>query len=346
MTKDGIPILALTIGDAAGVGPEVCVKALTHSEIAVLYKPVVVGDRKTLESALQFLPSQRRPRFSDSAGLPDPSIPTESGTIAVYQPCAPLKNVQPGKLSAEAGHAAVEYIKAAVELGKAGRINGIVTAPINKEAIRLGGCQYPGHTEILAEGFGVKNYSLVLSARNIFVFHVTTHVSLRSALDMITQKRVYGQIKLAYLLSSVLGRGDEVIAVSGVNPHASENGLFGDEEELQIAPAVAQAQAEGIPVTGPLPADVLFPRMAKGQYKFCIAMYHDQGHAVFKSLYFDEGVNVTVGLPIIRTSVDHGTAFDIAGKGVANEDSMVEAIKLAALLGPKWSSISLEAAAL
>jgi 4-hydroxythreonine-4-phosphate dehydrogenase len=343
MSESKGPVLALTMGDAAGVGPEVCVKALAQKDTGIQYRPVVLGDLENLERALQFVPETTRPRFSLSAGLPDPSIPKERGTIAVIQPEPALGNVDPGKLSAETGRAAVGFIKMAVELGKQGRIDGIVTAPINKEAIRLAGFQYPGHTEMLAEGFGVKNYSLVLSARNIFVFHVTTHVSLRMALDLITQKKVYGQIKLAHLLSSALGRKGESIAVAGVNPHAGEHGLFGNEELTQISPAIEQARSEGIPVEGPLPADVIFPRMAKGQYKFCIAMYHDQGHGVFKSLYFDEGVNVTVGLPIIRTSVDHGTAFDIAGKGVAKEDSMMEAIKLAALLGPQWSAISASA---
>ena len=337
------PVLALTMGDAAGVGPEVCVKALARKNGGFPYRPVVLGDLENLERALRFVPEAARPRFSLSAGLPDPSIPKEKGTVAVIQSGPPLGPVEPGKLSAQTGSAAVGYIKLAVELGKQGRIDGIVTAPINKEAIRLGGFSYPGHTEMLAEGFGVKNYSLVLSARNSFVFHVTTHVSLRSALDLITHQRVYGQIKLAYLLSSALGRRGEPIAVAGVNPHAGEHGLFGTEEITQISPAIEQARSEGIPVEGPLPADVIFPRMAKGQYKFCIAMYHDQGHGVFKSLYFDEGVNVTVGLPIIRTSVDHGTAFDIAGKGLAKEDSMMEAIKLAALLGPQWAAISASA---
>jgi len=184
---------------------------------------------------------------------------------------------------------------------------------------------------------------LVLSARGRFVFHVTTHVSLRQALDLITGERVLGQVRLAHLLAKAMGRGEETIAVAGINPHAGEGGLFGREEIEVIAPALAVAKAEGIPVVGPLPADVIFPRAARGRYAFVIAMYHDQGHAVFKTLYFDEGVNVTVGLPVIRTSVDHGTAFDIAGQGIASDESLVEAIRLAAKLGPTWGAISAEA---
>lgn len=339
-TLNNVPILAITMGDPAGIGPEICVKALSKRQNGISYAPVVIGDLNILRKTAHFLGLNQKTLFSASAGLPDPSIPLEKGTIAVIQPSSSLQDIESGKLSAIAGQAAVGYIQKAIELGKQGRINGIVTAPINKEAIRLSGSPYPGHTEMLAKGFNVEHYSLVLSARDSFVFHVTTHVSVKKALDLITQNSVYYQIKLAYLLSSTLGRQQEPIAVAGINPHAGENGLFGDEEIIHIQPAIVKAQAEGIPVIGPLPADVIFPRLANGQYKFCIAMYHDQGHAVFKSLYFNEGVNVTVGLPIIRTSVDHGTAFDIAGKGIANEESMLEAIKLAALLGPKWSIIS------
>ena len=264
-------------------------------------------------------------------------------TIHVLQPGAPLVDVQPGQMSAEAGRGAVEFVLAAVGLAKAGRVAGIVTAPLNKEAMHLAGYSYPGHTELLAEQYGVRNYSLVLSARGQFVFHVTTHVSLRAAIDLITFDRVLSQIRLAHLLASALGQGQEVIAVAGLNPHAGEGGLFGQEEIEIIGPAVAAAKAQGIPVVGPLPADVVFPRAAAGKYKFVIALYHDQGHAVFKTLFFDEGINVTVGLPIIRTSVDHGTAFDIAGQGLAKPDSLVEAIKLAAQLGPFWAGIAAEA---
>ena len=264
---------------------------------------------------------------------------SDAAAMPVLQPGAALIGVEVGQLSAEAGRGAIEYVLAATDLAKLGEVAGIVTAPLNKEAMRLAGYHYPGHTELLAEQFGVKHYSLVLSARGQFIFHVTTHVSLRDALDMITLPRVLSQIRLAHLLATALGRGHETIAVAGLNPHAGEGGLFGREEIETIAPAVRAAQAEGIPAVGPLPADVLFPRAAKGIYSFVIAMYHDQGHAVFKTLYFDEGVNVTVGLPVIRTSVDHGTAFDIAGQGIASEASLVEAIRLAAQLGPVWGEI-------
>ncbi len=341
MATDNRPLLAITIGDVAGIGPEIVVKVLARPEVHQLCRPLVVGDLAIMEEHLRFWPGEDRPSVANVQDVEAWDWP--DGRLAVLQPGAPLRRPAVGQLSAEAGRGAVEYVLAAVELAKAGKVAGIVTAPLNKEAIHLAGYTYPGHTELLAEQFGVQHYSLVLSARGQFVFHVTTHVSLRQALDLITPERVLGQVRLAHLLAVALGRGDEIIAVAGINPHAGEGGLFGREEIEVIAPALAIAKSQGLPVVGPLPADVIFPRAARGQYSFVIAMYHDQGHAVFKTLYFDEGVNVTVGLPVIRTSVDHGTAFDIAGQGVASDESLLEAIRLAARLGPSWSIISAEA---
>lgn len=336
--SDSRPVLAITMGDAAGIGPEIVVKVLARPEVWSICRPLLVGDFAILQEHLRFWPAGQQPPalalVEDVAAWDWPAA-----TVPVYRPGAALAPIQPGQLSAEAGRGAVEYVLAAVELAKASHVAGIVTAPLNKEAIHLAGYTYPGHTELLAEQFGVRQYSLVLSARGQFVFHVTTHVSLRQALDLITPDRVLGQVRLAHLLAGALGRGDEQIAVAAINPHAGEGGLFGSEETEVIAPALAVARQQGIPVVGPLPADVLFPRAARGRYSFVIAMYHDQGHAVFKTLYFDEGVNVTVGLPVIRTSVDHGTAFDIAGQGVAGDASLLEAIRLAAALGPTWASI-------
>lgn len=338
----GRPFLALTMGDAAGIGPEICAKTLARPGLWDACRPILIGDRASMEAALGFLPPAGRPRLvpvsrGDLESL-GPDSPDFVG-VPLYQPGTPLSGVEPGKLSAEAGRGAVEFVQAAVDLAKTGRAAGIVTAPLNKAAMHAAGYFYPGHTELLAEGFGVKNYSLVLSARGAFVFHATTHVSLRRALDLIDENRVYAQIRLAHLLARALGRGRETIAVAGLNPHAGEGGIFGTEEIDSVIPAVERARAEGIPVEGPLPADVLFPRAAKGVYRFIVALYHDQGHGVFKTLYFDEGINVTVGLPVIRTSVDHGTAFDIAGKGIAKDDSLAEAVRLAASLGPVWAEI-------
>lgn len=337
---DHRPLLALTMGDVAGIGPEIIVKALARPDVQRGSRCLVIGDVGVLERHLRFWtgdgsgghPTVRRVSSPEEARW-------EPGTLNILQPGEPLGEVEPGRLSATAGRGAVEFVRGAVELARAGRVAGIVSAPLNKAAIHMAGFPYPGHTELLAESFGAARFSLVLSARGLFVFHVTTHVSLRQAIERITRERVLAQIRLAHLLARALGQEQETIAVAGLNPHAGEGGLFGDEEQVAIGPAVEEARKAGIPAEGPLPADVVFPRAAQGRYRFVIAMYHDQGHAVFKSLHFDEGVNVTVGLPIIRTSVDHGTAFDIAGKGVANEESLVQAIELAARLGPKWGEI-------
>lgn len=353
MDKRGIgsgerPLLAITMGDAAGIGPEIIVKALARPEVLEMCRPLVIGDVAIMENHLRFWPGNGA-SGTDAAASVRPTVRRVAspelvsdvalGDIPVFQPGEALAGVEPGKLSAEGGRGAVEFVKAATALARDGRIAGIVAAPLNKEAMHLAGFKYPGHTELLAEEFGVSTYSLVLSARGMFVFHVTTHVSLRDALDLITQERVLGQIRLAHLLAEALDQGDAEIAVAGVNPHAGEGGLFGTEERDIVEPAIEKARSEGINAVGPLPADVAFPRAARGQYKFVVAMYHDQGHAVFKCLFFDEGVNVTAGLPVIRTSVDHGTAFDIAGKGIAQEDSLVSAIELAARLGPKWPAV-------
>lgn len=342
MNDDTRPCLAITMGDAAGIGPEIVVKALARPEVHTCCRPLVVGDAAILEAQLRFWAGAGTPRIVSLRSIED-AVWTNPAALQVLQPGPALAGVRPGVLSAEAGRGAVAYVLAAVALAKAGEVAGIVTAPLNKEAIHRAGYTYPGHTELLAEQFGVKHYSLVLAARGGFIFHVTTHVALRQALELITFDRVLGQLRLAHLLAAALGRGDEPIAVAGVNPHAGEGGLFGREEIEIISPAVAAAQAEGIPALGPLPADVLFPRAAAGKVHFVVAMYHDQGHAVFKTLYFDEGVNVTVGLPTIRTSVDHGTAFDIAGQGIASDASLVEAIDLAARLGPAWGEICVRA---
>ncbi|MBK8046409.1 MAG: 4-hydroxythreonine-4-phosphate dehydrogenase PdxA [Anaerolineales bacterium] len=341
MTANTLPILALTMGDAAGVGPEIIVKALGRADVRGWCRPLVVGDAAILRDNLRFWNGPNAPRLVQ-VDAPD-AVGVDPDAIYLFQPGAPLAGIVPGQLSAEAGRGAVEFVMAAIKLAERGQVAGIVTAPLNKEAMHRAGYSYPGHTELLAEQFGVSTYSLVLAARGQFVFHVTTHVSLRDAIDLITFERVLGQIRLAHFLAQALDQPEATIAVAGLNPHAGEGGLFGREEIEIIGPAVVQAQQEGIPAVGPLPADVLFPRAAAGRYKFVIALYHDQGHVVFKTLFFDEGVNVTVGLPVIRTSVDHGTAFDIAGHGIAREESLVEAIKLAARLGPKWGQICAKA---
>jgi 4-phospho-D-threonate 3-dehydrogenase / 4-phospho-D-erythronate 3-dehydrogenase len=243
-------------------------------------------------------------------------------------------------VSPAAGRAAYEYIERAVALARRGEIDAIVTAPVNKEALAAAGVQHSGHTEILAQLTDTRDFAMLLMGKALKVIHVTTHVALRRVPDLVTRERVLRTIRLAQRTLEGLGRPRGRIAVCGLNPHAGEDGLFGDEEKTSIAPAVAAARADGLDVTGPLPADTLFSRARGGEFDIVVAMYHDQGHIPVKTLGFEydeatktwtglSGVNVTIGLPFLRVSVDHGTAFDRAWKGIANHESMVEALDVA-----------------
>jgi 4-hydroxythreonine-4-phosphate dehydrogenase len=227
----------------------------------------------------------------------------------------------------------------ACRLAREGLVDGIVTAPLNKAAMHAGGHNWPGHTELLAHEFGVKNFSLVLSAGDLYFFHLTTHVSLRRAIEDVTRERTANVIELVSAFTRALGRPEEPIGLAGLNPHAGENRLFGDEDADILAPAVEAARAAGVNISGPLPADALIPAAVKGKWNMVIVCYHDQGHAPFKAVYGDDGVNITVGLPVVRVSVDHGTAFDIAGKGVAREASLVLSLRRAAQLAPGWDHV-------
>jgi 4-phospho-D-threonate 3-dehydrogenase / 4-phospho-D-erythronate 3-dehydrogenase len=329
------PRLAITMGDAAGIGPEICVKALARAESYELCRPFIIGDEAILAEAARLVDVDLGVRRIDT---PQNAVFTH-GTIDVLQPGDPLIGVRWGELSAAAGGGSVAFVKAAATLGRARRIDGIVTAPLNKEAIHAAGSLYPGHTELLAELFEVEQFSLVLSAGDVFVFHVTTHMALRDAIDAVTAERIQATIELAHHFARALGRDSTTIFVVGLNPPASEHGLFGDEEAERLTPAIERVRDTGIAVEGPLPADAAIPAVFKRGDGFLVVCYHDQGHAPFKAVYGDAGVNITVGLPVVRVSVDHGTAFDIAGRGVARDDSLREAIRRAAYLAPLWDEI-------
>jgi len=304
------PTLAISAGDPAGVGPEVTDKALAQPEVRELAQLVVAGDPAQLAQVARDL------------GLPAPERVEAAGDAA---------GVEPGRLSAAGGHAAVAAVRRAVELVRSGAASALVTGPINKEALRLAGYPWPGHTEMLAELCGVPEVRMLLVSERLRVCHVTTHRSLRSAIEAVTRERVLETIRMTQAGAGRLGFATPRIAVAGLNPHAGEGGLFGDEEIREIAPAVEDARRDGIDASGPWPADTLFWRAAGGEFDFVVAMYHDQGHVPVKLAGFDEGVNVTLGLPFLRTSVDHGTAFDIAGQGRARWQSMAAAIRVAAL---------------
>ncbi len=326
------PIVGITMGDAAGIGPEICVKALADPEMYAISRPLVIGDVKILERAEGIVRTGQAVRRV--ASVADARF--EPGTIDCLDLDLLPADLPFGQVSAQAGDAAYQFLERAIRLAQAGEIDAIVTAPLNKEALHKGGHPYPGHTEILADLTGTQDFAMMLTARTLRVLHVTTHVGLIDAIEQITPDRVYRVIRLA---DDTLRRSLDHpprIGVCGINPHAGEGGLFGrGEEETKIAPAIERARAEGLDVQGPLPADTLFFRAARGDFDAVIAMYHDQGHGPVKVLGLEAGVNVTVGLPIIRTSVDHGTAFDIAGKGVADAASLEEAIRQAVALAPR-----------
>ncbi|ASR36021.1 4-hydroxythreonine-4-phosphate dehydrogenase PdxA [Prauserella marina] len=337
MTDQQLPTLALTLGDVAGIGPEITVRTLLrHNDLRQICTPVVVGDEGTVSRAVAMLgedPGVVRvlasPRDAENA----------EGTIELVQEGEPLPELPPGELSGVAGDAAARFVMRACALAREGLVDGIVTAPLNKAAMHAGGHDWPGHTELLAHEFGVTNFSLVLSAGELFFFHLTTHVSLREAIGGVTPERTGNVLRLVGSFATALGKGQERIGVAGLNPHAGEDRLFGDEDADILAPAVKRAKAEGINAVGPLPADALIPSAVRGNWRFVVVCYHDQGHAPFKAVYGDDGVNITVGLPVVRVSVDHGTAFDIAGKGIAREASMVLATRRAAELAPGWHQV-------
>ena len=326
------PLVGITMGDAAGIGPEVTLKALADAEMYAICRPLVIGDAKILERANQVVHTDLRINRVEH--------PSEARFEAGIADCVDLDLLpsdQPfGQISAAAGDAAFRYVERAIRLAQNGEIDAICTAPLNKEALHKGGHIYPGHTEILAELTATPDFAMMLTARNLRVIHVTTHIGLIDAIERITPERVYRVIRLADTTLRKAGFERPKIAVCGINPHAGEHGLFGrGEDEQKVLPGVERAQSEGVDAQGPLPADTVFFRAGRGDFDAVVAMYHDQGHAPVKVLGLESGVNITVGLPIIRTSVDHGTAFDIAGKGIADADSMKEAIRQAALLAPK-----------
>ncbi|MGO3147922.1 MAG: 4-hydroxythreonine-4-phosphate dehydrogenase PdxA [Leucobacter sp.] len=337
MTNTSLPRLALTLGDVAGIGPEITAKSLLgHDDLRNRCIPVVIGDEAAMRRGVVAVggnPDAVRviSSVSDATNTP--------GTIELIQTGPSLEHVEVGVLSADAGDGAYRFVVEACRLARDGEVDGIVTAPLNKAAMQAGGHKFPGHTELLAHEFGVKNYSLVLSAGELYFFHITGHVSMRQAIEDITFDRTLTVLKLAGAFARSMGKPDELIGLAGLNPHAGENRIFGDEDADILAPAVEAARELGLNAVGPLPGDALIPAAVKGKYNLAVVCYHDQGHAPFKAVYGDDGVNITVGLPVVRVSVDHGTAFDIAGEGIAREASLVLSLERAAVLAPGWDHV-------
>ncbi|RKR37823.1 4-hydroxythreonine-4-phosphate dehydrogenase PdxA [Paraburkholderia sp. BL17N1] len=330
------PVIGITMGDAAGVGPEIVMKALAHASVYEQCRPLVIGDAARLRDAGQ--------RAGVSLEVRSIASPADAGFECGVVDCIDLglipADMPYGKLSAVAGDAAYQYIARTVKLTSAGELDAICTAPLNKEALHAGGHIFPGHTEMLAHLTGIDEVSMMLVAPKLRVIHVTTHIGLLDAIRRIEPGLVQRTIERAHETLVRAGIDNPRIGVCGINPHAGENGLFGyGEEEEKIIPAVKVLQARGWDVEGPLPADTLFFRAGRGDFDVVVAMYHDQGHGPVKVMGLEAGVNVTVGLPVIRTSVDHGTAFDIAGKGIADEGSMLEALKQALDLATRRSEL-------
>ncbi|MGN8851752.1 4-hydroxythreonine-4-phosphate dehydrogenase PdxA [Anaerobiospirillum succiniciproducens] len=324
MTK---PILGITMGDPAGIGSEITVKALTHPEVYDSCCPVVFGDAQQLERICNILKLDVKINTISDIDELKPS----KDTINVIDLNNVPADVAFGQVDGVCGKAAYEYIEAAVKNALEHKIHAIVTAPLNKAALHASGCNFPGHTEILANLTGTKDYSMMLVSPKLRVIHVSTHVQLRKACDLVKKDRVLRVIRLADDALRLMGLEKPHIAVAGLNPHCGEGGLFGWEDAEEILPAVKQACEEGIYAEGPIAPDTVYHRSANlNDFDIVVSMYHDQGHIPIKVLGFSSGVNVTVGLPVIRTSVDHGTAFEIAGKGIADDESMLEALRLGA----------------
>ena len=327
--------LAVSMGDPAGIGPEITVRALENDSVYRDSIPIVIGDLAAVRDAVKLCSSPLSINVIQSTG----EAVGKPGVIDLIDlSCCPAGGWRYGEVSAAAGQAAFEFVVKAIELTQSGETDAVVTGPISKEAIHAAGHNFSGHTEILAEYTGTGSFAMLLIGGPLRVIHATTHVSLSDACRLITKERIKKVIALADYSARLLGAAKPRIAVAGLNPHSSENGLFGSEEAEHISPAIAEMRQSGVDCEGPIPPDTVFVKAAGGRYDIVVAMYHDQGHIPVKLMGFKlesggasslSGINCTIGLPFIRTSVDHGTAFDIAGRGVASGQSMLEAMEAA-----------------
>lgn len=335
--KTFLPKLAITMGDPAGIGPEIIVKALGLEETYKKCKPLVIGDAKIMEMAVRQLDANLTVNAISNVS----NAKFEYGTIDVFDlNCIDISSFRQGVVQKQCGNAAFQYVVKAIDLAMNKEVDGTVTAPLNKEALNLSGHHFDGHTEIYAHFTGTKKYAMLLADKFLRVIHVSTHVPLRVACDRVKKDRIIEVTELITDACRQFGIEQPRIGIAGLNPHASDGGLFGYEEEKEIIPAVNELTDRGFNVIGPVPPDSLFAKARCGQFDGCVAMYHDQGHIPFKVCGFQwnqttgkmesaEGVNITLGLPIIRVSVDHGTAFDVAGKGIASPSAMLLSIDYA-----------------
>ena len=340
-------IIGITMGDPASIGPEITAKALSDPAVYERCRPLVIGDVPVMEEALKITGLSEKLKIHGIKDVKEALF--QYGTIDVYDMgVVDMKELKQGQVSVMAGNAAFQYVKKVIELAVEKQIDATVTNALNKEAMNLAGHHFSGHTEIYAEYTGTKKYTMMLAHENLRVVHVSTHVSLREACDRVKKDRVLEVIRIADQACKQLGIAEPKIGVAGLNPHSGENGMFGREEIEEITPAIDEAKAEGILADGPVPPDTVFSKARGGWYDIVVAMYHDQGHIPLKVVGFvynhEEkkwdavaGVNITLGLPIIRASVDHGTAFDQAGTGLASELSLVNAMDYATRMADQES---------
>ncbi|WP_035351696.1 4-hydroxythreonine-4-phosphate dehydrogenase PdxA [Fictibacillus gelatini] len=327
------PVIAISMGDPAGIGPEIIAKALSKSEIYDVCRPVLVGHKEVMSQALSItgLSMKLNPIATPSEGE------FTSGIIdIIHLDNVDMEELKMGEVQGMCGQAAFDYIQTCIEFANEGVVDAFATAPINKESLKAANVPYIGHTEMLAKLTGVEDPLTMFEVRSLRIFFLTRHLSLKEAIGQMTKERVHDYLKRCTKALHRLGIENGTIAVAGLNPHSGENGLFGREEVDEIAPGIEKARKEGINAFGPVPADSVFYQALNGKYDAVLSLYHDQGHIAAKMTDFERTISITNGLPFLRTSVDHGTAFDIAGKGLAGSVSMEEAIKLAAKYAEKF----------
>ena len=327
------PFIAIPIGDVAGVGPEITVKSLAKKEVFDAARAVVVGDKKIMEQAIKVCGADLKINVINE---PEEGVYEENILNLIDLDNIDMSSFEYGKVQAMCGKAAFEYIKKSIELANARKVDAVATTPINKEALRAAGINYIGHTEIFGALTNTEDPLTMFEVRGMRVFFLTRHVSLREACDMIKKERIIDYVKRCTEVLKQRGVEGGTMAVAGLNPHSGEHGLFGWEEVNEVAPAVEELKKMGYDVAGPIPADSVFHQALQGRYNSVLSLYHDQGHIATKTLDFERTIAITGGMPILRTSVDHGTAFDIAGKNIVSEVSMVEAILLAAKYSPNF----------
>lgn len=328
------PLIAVPIGDPAGVGPEIVAKSIASKEVFEAANCIIIGDKTIVENAIRIVGADLKVNVVQA---PEEGDYSEGILNLIDLGNVDLENFAFGKVNGMCGKAAYEYIAKSIELANEGKVDAVATTPINKESLRAGEINFIGHTEIFGALTDTEDPLTMFETNGMRVFFLTRHVSLREMLDMITKDRIKDYVKRCLKALEKLGVTDGTMAIAGLNPHSGEHGLFGWEEVNEIIPAVEELQAEGYDVVGPIGADSVFHQAALGRYNSVLSLYHDQGHIATKTLDFEKTIAITNGMPILRTSVDHGTAFDIAGKGIVSEVSMIEAILLAAKYAPNFT---------